>query len=117
LDIPGVIEPQDQALGAYAARFFGTPLYSHLTYAAIAALAAGALLWRREPADVAMAAMLLSALAFTATFFVISVACDYRYLYFLDMAAISGLIYLALDPAPWRRTEQGGRPNPTRGLP
>jgi hypothetical protein len=117
LDIAGVVEPQDQALGAYAARFFGTPLYSHLTYAAIAALAAAALLWRRKPADVAMAAMLLSALAFTATFFVISVACDYRYLYFLDMAAISGLIYLALDPSLRRRSGEGGHPNLTRGLP
>jgi hypothetical protein len=45
------------------------------------------------------------------------VACDYRYLYFLDMAAISGLIYLALDPSLRRRSREGGHPNPNRGLP
>jgi len=102
LDIPAGVEPQDQALADYAGRFFGTPLYSHLSYAAVAALVAAALLWRREPADVAMAAMLVSALGFAASFFVISVACDYRYLYFLDVAAMAGLIYLAMDPAVWR---------------
>ena len=38
------------------------------------------------------------ALLFAASFAVISVACDYRYLYLLDLAAMVGLIYAALDP-------------------
>jgi hypothetical protein len=42
--------------------------------------------------------MLLASLAFTASFFVISIACDYRYLYALDLAALASLFYLALDP-------------------
>jgi len=49
----------------------------------------------------AIAAMLASALAFAASFLVISIACDYRYLYFLDLAAMAGALYVALDP-PWR---------------
>ena len=43
-------------------------------------------------------------LAFAASFFVISIACDYRYLYLLDMAAITGVLYLALDPVLTRPT-------------
>ena len=46
--------------------------------------------------------MLAGSLAFAASFFVVSVACDYRYLYPLDLAAITGLLYAALDP-PLRR--------------
>ncbi|MEI9931228.1 MAG: hypothetical protein WDM89_11975 [Rhizomicrobium sp.] len=46
------------------------------------------LLRRRAQGDLAMAAMLISALLFTASFFVISIACDYRYLYFLDMGVV-----------------------------
>ena len=45
-----------------------------------------------------MAGLMLGVLAFTASFFVISIACDYRYLYALDLAAVAGLLYLALDP-------------------
>jgi hypothetical protein len=56
------------------------------------------LLIRREPADLAIAALLAGALAAAASFFVISIACDYRYLYFLDLAAITALIYVAIDP-------------------
>ena len=36
-------------------------------------------------------------------FAVISVACDYRYLYLLDLAAMVSLIYVALDPPGFRR--------------
>ena len=56
----------------------------------------------REPADVVMAALMASALAFAASFFLISIACDFRYLYFLDLAAMAGALYVALDP-PWRK--------------
>jgi hypothetical protein len=37
--------------------------------------------------------MLVGALTFTACFFVISIACDYRYLLFLDLSAIAALVY------------------------
>lgn len=82
----------------YSARFVKTPAYSHLSYAIIAVLAGAALLLRRNPADMVVIAMLASALGFAASFFVISLACDYRYLYFLDLAAMAGLLYLAIDP-------------------
>jgi hypothetical protein len=53
------------------------------------------LLRRRADADIGVAAMLAGALAFTASFAMISIACDYRYLYFLDLAAIAAALYLA----------------------
>jgi hypothetical protein len=31
------------------------------------------------------------------------VACDYRYLYLLDLAAMVGVLYTALDPPRWRK--------------
>ena len=67
------VDIQDQGLADYARRFYGTPVYSHLTW------------------------------AFVASFAVISVACDYRYLYLLDLAAMVGVLYTALDPPRWRK--------------
>jgi hypothetical protein len=89
---------RDQRLYNYPTWFLDTPAMSHLAYGALALAVAGALLVRRRPADVMVAAMLLAALAFTASFFVISIACDYRYLYALDISALTGALYLALDP-------------------
>ena len=92
----------DESLLRYDRRFLGTPVHSHLFWALVALAAGLLLLRRREPADIVMAAMLAAALAFSGSFLVISIACDYRYLYFLDLAAIAAVLYLALDP-PWRR--------------
>jgi tellurite resistance protein TehA-like permease len=46
-----------------------------------------------------MMAMLAGIFLFAASFFFISIACDYRYLYGIDLAAMVTLFYLALDPA------------------
>ncbi len=86
-------------LYAYAQAWFATPAYSHLTYAILALAVMVFLLLRRRPADLAIAALMLGVLGFTATFFVLSIACDYRYLYALDLAAITGTLYLAMDPS------------------
>jgi hypothetical protein len=86
-------------LWTYAHAWFATPVYSHLTYAVLAVAVLTFLLLRRRPADVAVAGLLLGALMFTATFVVLSIACDYRYLYALDLAAITGSLYVALDPS------------------
>lgn len=88
----------DQSLANYASWLLDTPVFSHLTYALVALATAVILLIRREPQDVAVAGLMIAALGFAASFLVISLACDYRYLYFLDLAALAGLFYLALDP-------------------
>jgi len=94
----------DAQLNNYASWFLDTPFYRHWFYAGVSLILAGLFLWRRQTADVALAALQLSGAAFAASFFIISIACDYRYLYFTDMAALTGLIYAAIDPPmPWRR--------------
>jgi hypothetical protein len=92
-------DARDHALERYGKAFMGTPVLSHPAFAILAVAVLAVLLWRRSPGDIAMASLLVTALAFTASFFVISIACDYRYLYFLDVAAMAAMLYLALDPA------------------
>ncbi|THD58918.1 hypothetical protein [Phenylobacterium sp.] len=92
----------DVMLANYASWFLDTPVMSHAFYAAVSLVLAGLLLWRRGMGDIAMAALQLAGAAFASSFFIISIACDYRYLYFTDLAAIAGLVYAAVDP-PWPR--------------
>jgi hypothetical protein len=42
---------------------------------------------------------------------VLSIACDYRYLYALDLAGITGTLYLALDPTLRRGPVRPARPD------
>jgi hypothetical protein len=93
--------PRDDAMEAYALALVPTPVYSHGTYAVVGIGLLGLLLRRRRPADVAVAAMLAGALTFTATFALISIACDYRYLYDLDLSVIAATLYAAASHA-WR---------------
>jgi 4-amino-4-deoxy-L-arabinose transferase-like glycosyltransferase len=89
------IRSQDRFLYLYVARFFQTPILSHLLYAALAALFLVLLIRRSESTDIVIAGLLAAALVFTVSFFVISIACDYRYLYFLDLAAMTGALQFA----------------------
>ena len=90
---------RDLALERYARAFMGTPFLSHGFYAGLAFFALALLARRRAPGDWAIIGMLSAAMVFTASFFVISIACDYRYLYFLDVAALTACFYLVLDTA------------------
>jgi len=87
----------DLALERYAKGFMGTPFLSHGLYGMLALALMAFLLRRRSPGDLAITAMLGAALVFSASFFVISIACDYRYLYFLDLTALCALFYAGLD--------------------
>lgn len=98
LKLHNAVDEADQSLSNYATYLYDTPAYSHLTYAVIALIVAGFLLWRRNGADLVVAGLQIGALVFTASFLMISIACDYRYLYFLDVSAMVGLFYLVLDP-------------------
>ena len=86
------IRPQDRLLYSYVSNFFHTPVLSHLLYGAMALLLAILLARRGMAADHAVAGLQIAALAFAASFFVVSIACDYRYLYFLDLAAMTGVL-------------------------
>jgi uncharacterized membrane protein YphA (DoxX/SURF4 family) len=45
-----------------------------------------------------MIGLMLAGLGFAASFLFLSIACDYRYLYMLDLSALVGLVYVAIDP-------------------
>jgi hypothetical protein len=105
LDIQSGVSPQATGLAVYAKRFYGTPILSHLTWAVVAAGVIVLLLRRREAADWAFIGLLTGSLLFAASFAVISVACDYRYLYLLDLAAMVSVLYVALDPPRWRKAK------------
>jgi hypothetical protein len=85
----------DRAMAGYAAAFAPTPAFSHAAYAVVGLGLLVILLRRRRAADIAVAAMLGAAFAFAASFAVISVACDYRYLYALDLTVIAAALYVA----------------------
>lgn len=101
----------DVALANYAVAFAPTPVYSHAAYGVLAVVLLFGLLRRRMASDIVVAAMLCAALAFAGAFLLISIACDYRYLYDLDVATIAASLYVAatwkdgaeLYPRPWRR--------------
>ena len=86
------IRAQDRWLYLYVANFFHTPILSHLLFGAFAILFLVLLARRGGSADIAIAGLEIAALVFASSFFFISIACDYRYLYFLDLAAMTGAL-------------------------
>jgi hypothetical protein len=86
---------QDRLLAKYASYFLRTPVFSHVAYALLAAVLIVLLLRRGLGPDLALVALLAGALAYTLSFFVIAIACDYRYLLFLDLASLTGGFYCA----------------------
>jgi len=101
--------PRDRGLANYALAFAGTPVYSHAAYGAIGLVLLAALARRRRPADIVVAAMLASALAFALSFAVISISCDYRYIYYLDLAVMAGALYGAATWNPGAGSAAPGR--------
>ena len=88
----------DVRLFNYVTWYLDTPVMSHVAYAILALVVGLILLIRRDPGDIAIAGLLGTGLAFAGSFLVISLACDYRYLYLLDISAMTGLLYLMIDP-------------------
>ena len=94
LGLTARIRPQDRFLYFYVVHFFHTPILSHLLFGALALLFLILLAWRGTPPDIAVAGLEAAALIFALSFFVVSIACDYRYLYVLDLAAMTGALQL-----------------------
>jgi hypothetical protein len=92
-------DDRDLTLEDYASHFYATPVFSHAAYLLAAFVVLVLLARRGRPGDVAVAAMLASAVAFTASFVIISFACDYRYLYALDLSVMVAVFHLALGRA------------------
>lgn len=101
----------------YATPLIGTPVISHPTFAAAGLASLLVLLRRRRPADLAMAGLLTATLLYALSYFFISIACQYRYLYAVDLSSIAALFYLAID-GHWPRrpvtsTSPAGQGRPT----
>jgi hypothetical protein len=112
LGLTARVRPRDRALTFYALRFAGTPIFSHPAFAAVALGCLFLLLRRRRSADIVFAFLLGGVFVFAASFFFISVACDYRYLYFLDLSVLATLFYLAADPGGFVTESAGPRTIP-----
>lgn len=98
LRIPKGVDPADQKVYNYSSQFLDTPFFSHVAYGVIGTLSVSLLLFRRTGSDFAMIGLVVAGFAFASTFLLISIACDYRYIYFLDLASMVSLFYLSLDP-------------------
>ncbi|HEY7852022.1 MAG TPA: hypothetical protein VIB82_03550 [Caulobacteraceae bacterium] len=85
--------------GDYEDQALHSPIFSHPAYTLIALilliLAGRDVARGGRPEMIATVGLLASALAFTASFWVIALGCDYRYLYFLDAAAMAALVQRA----------------------
>jgi len=88
----------------YAGPLIGTPVLSHPFFAAIGLICLVILARRRRPADIVLAGLLAAAALYTASYFVIALACEYRYLFVIDLAAITAAFYLAADFRPPARS-------------
>lgn len=89
----------------YGDPLIGTPVFWHPIFALIGIIAFFFLLWRRKPADLALAAMLAAAALYAASYFVVSIACQYRYLLAVDTSALAALLYIAGDWSPLHRSK------------
>ncbi len=83
----------------YAQALVGTPAFSHVAFGLAGLLCLIILLVRREASDLAMAAMLIASALYVLTYFLIGVACEYRYLFVMDMSALAAMSYLSFRRA------------------
>lgn len=82
---------------SYATPLMATPAFSHPFFAGLGAISFLILLIRRRPEDMPVAGFLAAAMLYAFSYFFVSVACQYRYLYALDLSAIVGTFYVAAD--------------------
>lgn len=103
----------------YASRFIGSG-FLHPLYALVGVACAVVLIRRGRPVDLVVIALLGASAIYAATFFVISIACEYRYLYVVDLAAIAAAIHVFASLEPRRPTPSPaaeGERMPKRGRP
>ncbi len=113
LGIAPRLDKRDLALWRLGDIYLKTPLFSHGLFSLVLLAALLPLARRRRDTDLIMIGLIAATAIFTATFFVLSIACDYRYLYLIDVTALACLLYVAAD---WRgllRQQKGGRQAPS----
>lgn len=99
LGIQPRMDARDVMLWQIGDIFLKTPVFSHGLFSVVALAVLVPLLRRRRDSDIVISGLIISAFVFTTTFFLISIACDYRYLYLIDISALAGVLYVAGE---WR---------------
>ena len=109
------LDARDEVLLSYGNALEHTPVFWHAAYGGIALAVLALVLLRRRPADIAVGSLIAATMAFSATFFAISIACDYRYLYVIDLTALAGSLYVAAEWRDFRArlTRKGGPKAPS----
>jgi hypothetical protein len=79
----------------YAEPLVGTPALSHVVFALAGLVCLSILLTRREASDWPMAGMLIASALYVLSYFFIGVACEYRYLFVMDMTTLVAMFYLS----------------------
>ena len=117
LGLTAHIRPQDRFLYFYVAHFFHTPDPLPSSVRGDGAPVPDRC-WHggAAPADIAVAGLEAAALIFALSFFVVSIACDYRYLYFLDLAAMTGVLQFLCGTANPLAEPDSVRPPPPSGV-
>jgi hypothetical protein len=93
------VRPSDQALYSWSSRVFQTPLFNHAFYLVLG-IALMFVLVRGSFAEArSVAGLLIAAGLFTGSWFILSIACDFRYNYFLPLAVSTAAVALATLPS------------------
>ena len=79
----------------YAQPLVGTPALSHVAFALAGLVCLIVLLMRRELCDWPIAGMLIASALYALSYFFIGVACQYRYLFVMDMTTLVAIFYLS----------------------
>jgi hypothetical protein len=96
----------------YGAPLSRTLALSHPFFVVMGLLCLVLLLRRGRPPDFAIAGLLCAIALYAASYYLISIACEYRYLYAIDLAAIVSAFYLAMDMA-WPDVKRAMDPQTT----
>jgi hypothetical protein len=80
-------------LYGYSVRFVNSPYFSPGAWALGSAIVLAVAMARRRCAPV-MIGIQVAALAYLASYFVVSIACDFRYTYFSVLGATVGIVWL-----------------------
>ncbi len=79
----------------YAQPLVGTPALSHVMFGLAGLICLIVLLVRRDTSDWPIAGMLVASSLYVLSYFFIGVACEYRYLFVMDMTALAAMFYLS----------------------
>jgi len=106
LGFAGRFDLRDSKLQEWTEKLRDTPLFNHVFWLIVLAVAAG-MLWLRGGAA-ALVLLAASAVGFTLGFGVVGISCDFRYLYVVPVAATLLLFALATAPKSASPSDRSG---------